>query len=1120
MARILVVDDRPTNRQMLLTLLGYTGHELIEAGNGADALELVRSSHPDLVISDILMPTMDGYEFVRELRADPAIAATPVIFYTATFSKPEAESLAHTCGVSIVLPKPCDPGVILAAVEQVVGRPPKPMRTAFAGRAPPTERGDVAPPLKSSPLQGSVEAYTHELQAVQAEFEEIARQPPELMNDPRWLRETAGQFSANATHLQRLASRLSAVFEVGMVASAERDPERLLKLFFGAVCDIVTSDYAAVGMLDEQEQSLACVFAKGVDTTLFRQPGASGVLSALLAGHTPIHACSPALDASHGELPDGHPPVRNFLGVAVKSAERVHGWLYFGNRTGAADFDEEDERMASLMAGRLALMYENAMLYDVIQRHAAELQLQIVERHRAAEKLRESELRLREISENINDVFYLVSPDLQRMLYVNSSYERIWGRPLQTLYDDARTWTEAIHPDDRVRVGEVLKSSHGKGSFDVEYRIVRPDGDVRWIKARSYPVLDDAGQVYRVAGMASDITAAKAADNRIRRLNRVYSVLSGINALLVRVRDRDELFRESCRIAVEQGHFLRAWIGVVEPGKTGVRLVATSGNDEGGYFDHARKALAAQTPDSRELKFRVLETRRPVFVNHLETSARGIDLHEHALAIGTRAIGILPIVLGDAAAAIMVLHAAESGFFDDEETKLLEELAGDIGFALDHLEKSDRVDYLAYYDVLTGLANRALFSKRLEQYIEKAAREHTRLAVVLFDIDRFRHYNDAFGRHAGDDLLKQVAARCGPDKIRYARLNADNFAVILPDVAGEESVAKTVLRRQQEAFGPPFKIGDQEVRVAVCAGIALYPDNGETPEVLVRNAEAALKQAKKGSAHYLFYEPQMNHRVSERLGIENRLRQALEKQQFVLHYQPKVSLETNRINGMEALIRWNDPAHGLLPPVQFISILEETGMILEVGAWVMQQAIADIRRWESAGLRVPRVAVNVSPIQLQQADFLDTVRANLALMTVTSRLDIEITESVLMEDIEANIGKLRAVRAMGVGIAIDDFGTGYSSLAYLARLPVGALKIDRSFVVTMLESADVMTLVSTIITLARALNLKVIAEGVDDQEQARILRLLRCDEMQGYLFSKPIPFEDMSRMLAGAEAPS
>lgn len=510
MARILVVDDRPTNRQMLLTLLGYTGHELSEAANGAAALELVRSTHPDLVISDILMPTMDGYEFVRELRADPDIAATPVIFYTASFSKPEAESLAHTCGVDIVLPKPCEPEVIMAAVEQVVGRPPKPLRTSVASRAPPTPADD-ARPLKAAPLPGSVEIYTRELQAVRVGFEEIAQQAPDLMNDPRWLHETAGQFSANVTQLQRLASRLSAVFEVGMVASAERDPERLLKLFFGAVCDIVTSDYAAVGMLDEQEQSLACVFAKNLDTSLFRHPGAGGFLSALLSGQTLIHSRNPTLDASSGELPDGHPPVRNFLGVAVKSADRVNGWLYFCNRKGAADFDEEDERMASLMAGRLALMYENAMFYDVIQRHAAQLQLQIVERRRAADELKESELRLREISENINDVFYLVSPDLRCMLYVNSAYERIWGRPLQALYDDARDWIDAIHPDDRVRVGDILTASRGSGRSEADYRIVRPDGDVRWIKARSYPVLDDAGQVYRVAGMASDVTAAKAA---------------------------------------------------------------------------------------------------------------------------------------------------------------------------------------------------------------------------------------------------------------------------------------------------------------------------------------------------------------------------------------------------------------------------------------------------------------------------------------------------------------------------------------------------------------------------------------------------------------------------------
>jgi EAL domain-containing protein (putative c-di-GMP-specific phosphodiesterase class I) len=285
-------------------------------------------------------------------------------------------------------------------------------------------------------------------------------------------------------------------------------------------------------------------------------------------------------------------------------------------------------------------------------------------------------------------------------------------------------------------------------------------------------------------------------------------------------------------------------------------------------------------------------------------------------------------------------------------------------------------------------------------------------------------------------------------------------------------------------------------------------------DTLFRNAEAALKRAKASGERYLFYRPDMNARVAETLLLENKLRQALDREQFVLHYQPKVDLAKGTISGLEALIRWNDPETGLVPPLKFIPLLEETGMILEAGRWAMQKAVADYREWHTQGLQPPRIAVNVSPIQLRQKDFVEVVRDVIGGAAAGPHgLDLEITESLIMEDIEGNIEKLRAVRDMGVNVAIDDFGTGYSSLRYLAKLPVNALKIDRSFIITMTGSADSMTIVSTIISLAHALNLKVIAEGVDAEEQRKLLRLLKCDEMQGYLFSRPVPKDDVLALL-------
>jgi EAL domain-containing protein (putative c-di-GMP-specific phosphodiesterase class I) len=312
----------------------------------------------------------------------------------------------------------------------------------------------------------------------------------------------------------------------------------------------------------------------------------------------------------------------------------------------------------------------------------------------------------------------------------------------------------------------------------------------------------------------------------------------------------------------------------------------------------------------------------------------------------------------------------------------------------------------------------------------------------------------------------------------------------------------------------PVVINNEKIHIDLTGGIALFPADGEDADTLYRHAEAALKKAKTSGEHYLYYQPEMTSSVGEALLLQNKLRRALDEEQFVLHYQPKVDSETHRIMGLEALIRWQDPETGLVPPMKFIPILEETGLILEVGNWAMEKALQDRQQWQSSDAEILRIAVNVSPVQLQQKNFIDIVA------DITGRyggkscgLDLEVTESILMLDIDMNINKLAAIRELGVNIAIDDFGTGYSSLSYLAKLPVNAVKIDRSFIITMDKLPESMTIASSIISLAHALNLKVIAEGVETEEQAKLLRLLKCDEMQGFLFSKPLPPDEMFELL-------
>jgi len=364
-------------------------------------------------------------------------------------------------------------------------------------------------------------------------------------------------------------------------------------------------------------------------------------------------------------------------------------------------------------------------------------------------------------------------------------------------------------------------------------------------------------------------------------------------------------------------------------------------------------------------------------------------------------------------------------------------------------------------------------------------------------------------------VLKQVAARLerAAGAMVIGRVAADHFAVVLEPVKGKSEAARKAQQISRTCFELPVIAGGSELRLSARFGIARFPDDGADAETLLKNADAALRKAKALGERQVFYTSDLTARTGQTLTLENKLRQALEKDEFVLHYQPKVDLESRRIVGVEALIRWQSPELGLVPPGKFIPLMEETGLILEVGTWALRRAALDHRSWVEKGLQAPRIAVNVSAIQLRKKDFVDAVTQAIAQGVAPTGIDVEITESLLMDDVAGNIKKLAALRDMEMKISIDDFGTGYSSLGYLAKLPVHTLKIDRSFIIAMLNEPDTMTLVSTIISLAHSLRLTVVAEGVEQEEQAKMLRLLRCDQMQGYLFSKPVPMEQLIPLL-------
>jgi diguanylate cyclase (GGDEF)-like protein len=741
-------------------------------------------------------------------------------------------------------------------------------------------------------------------------------------------------------------------------------------------------------------------------------------------------------------------------------------------------------------------------------------------RYKAELELEETRSRLHGIMSSLRDVVWSVSVLSRDVLYISPSCTLVYRRPPEDFYGSRTMWGDLVHPEDRRRTAaEWDKAVHG-GTFDCEYRIFTPGGNVRWIHSRGTPVTEAGGAITRIDGIARDITERHEQAEKIAHLSRIHAVLSGINSAMLRTRDRDSLFKEACRVAVQAGAFRMAWIGVVDPVSGDGRAVAWAGAEDG-YMDNVTLTTRGGAPGGELPACRAVRGATPVICNDLETEVSMAGLREEPLKRGYRSLAALPIVVEQRPLAVLVLYSGEAGFFDEEEVSLLNELAADISFALEYIGKEEKLNYLAYYDPLTGLANRDLYRDRLDQNLRTARAEKRQLAVVMFDLERFRYINDTLGRNKGDLILKQLASRLAqvvPERNDLARINADCFATSFQDMR-EGELGRFLRDKALPVLSRPFETGDDQLRVSIRVGISLYPSDGDDPDLLMRNAEAALQDAKSRNEEYLFYAPDMNSRVAVNLVLENKLRRALERREFVLHYQPKVELDSGRVMGLEALIRWNDPETGLVPPLTFIPLLEETGLILEVGAWVLEQAVSDYRALSADIADCPRIAVNVSPLQLQQKDLAGAISA--AAGRVEGRalgLDIEITESVVMENIESNISKLHAIRDLGVGIAIDDFGTGYSSLAYISKLPVNTLKIDRSFVHTMERSAEDQSIVSSIISLAHALGLKVVAEGVETEEQRALLRSLGCDQMQGFLIAPPAPIARVRDLLRSAGA--
>jgi diguanylate cyclase (GGDEF)-like protein len=603
-----------------------------------------------------------------------------------------------------------------------------------------------------------------------------------------------------------------------------------------------------------------------------------------------------------------------------------------------------------------------------------------------------------------------------------------------------------------------------------------------------------APAVRRALEEAESRRARRAAEDSVTRLSRVLQMLSGINTAVVRIFARDELLDEACRLAHRIGGYAFAFVALIEPGTRGARPVAWAGEN---------------VQDLRDVVFTIGDC------NDSDASVTSRVLRTGEAAISTDHTACLPLSVDGTTIGALMFGAPSGARMSEEELRLLKEVAANLSFALQYLEKQDAIRFLSYFDSLTGLAKRALFCERLGRFLADPNRVAVRPTVVVFDVEHMSALNDALGRHVGDLLLQCIAdrlkGRLGHSEYA-AHLGGATFACLIHDVDGND--LRRVHGRVTDFFDDAFPLEGRELPISVISGVAVFPENGSDAATLVQNAEAALKAAKGNGEKMVRHRPGMNSALAERLATEHRLRAALGRNEFQLYYQPKVSLRSGRIVGVEALLRWVDPIHGVKAPAAFLPILESTGLITSVGEWALMQAAEDCKRWERCGFSPVRIAVNAAPVQLRRRDFAAKVIDAAAGLNAERGwgLDIEITEGAVLDDAGWTVRTLRVLRSAGVRVAIDDFGTGYSSLSRLSQLPVDTLKIDRSFTSRLPEAAGC-TLVSTIIGLARAFKMTTVAEGVERDDQLDFLQRAGCDESQGYLHSRPVAAPDFEALL-------
>jgi diguanylate cyclase (GGDEF)-like protein/PAS domain S-box-containing protein len=1122
---ILIVEDSPTQAEHLRNILEQNAYHVLIARNGKEALALLNHYRPTLVISDILMPEMDGYELCRLIKADKNLKDIPVILLTA-LSDPTDVLRALECGASNFITKPYDKKYLLSRIHYILANMELRKSTVvqmginvfFADHTYfiNAERLQILDLLLSTyetAVQENLELIKtrDELKALNEHLEEkVAERTAALTTEI--IKRTKVE-----EKLRRQNEYLTALHETTLALMSRLDLADLLETITVRAAALVGTPHGYIYLAEAERTEMTVKVGIGAFSKFigYRLRYGEGLAGKVWQTGQPLKV-EDYLTWSGRTSDPRFNIFRALVGVPLKSGPQVIGVIGLAWTEEGQKFEDEEIELLSRFAELASIALDNARLYTAAQQELAE-------RKRAEEAL--------------------AARAHQQAVVATLGQLALADADLQQLFDQAVVMVAATLGIEYCEVLELMPDSNvlklvagigwREGSVGQITVSIGHNSQAGFTLLRKEPVIvEDLRTETRFSdlllhnhGITSGVSVI------IGNLEEPFGVL-GAHTTHQRMFSQDDVHffqsianvlaeaiqRKRAEKALKEAHIqLNHLLNVSPTVIYSLRITSVGATQALPILCHPLGALFFVSENVKTLLgYKVTEclTNPDWWIDHLHPEDRSQVLSQQPILFDQDTLDY----------EYRFQHKDGTYRWIYDKMRLLRDPTGKpleiVGSWMDitpRKQAEETIRHLAYYDALTDLPNRLLFNDRLTLALAHAHRNQQQVAVMLIDLDRFKVINDTLGHATGDRLLQDVAQRltgCLREGDTVARLGGDEFMLLLPGVEHTRGTIK-IVQKILEAFKAPFYFKDHELHITPSIGIALYPDDGQDAQTLLKNADTALHRAKEqGRNNYQFYTSTMNATALERLSLEGKLRHALEREEFVVHYQPQVSLSTGQIVGMEALVRWQHPDLGLIPPMKFIPLVEETGLIVPLGFWVLRTACAQNKAWQEAGYPPLKVAVNLSTRLFKQQTLIQAVAQTLNETGLDpGYLELELTEGIIMENIEAAITTLKELKKMGIHVSVDDFGTGYSSLAYLKRFPIDTLKIDRSFVLDLTTDPDDAMIAVLIINMAHNLKLKVIAEGVESKEQLAFLRSHGCDEIQGYLFSRPIPAEEFVKLL-------